>query len=195
MPTVDVLPYCKIALHAVKFPHNAVHGLLVGRVTDDDCVVVDAFPLFHHFVSAPPLEAALIIVDEWCETQKLKIVGSYFANSRKDDETIDFNWAKPLHDKLSANGVVAPVVFRLDNNKLSLNTTNSCIAAYTYDSAKWKQLSTKLANSTTILSTYSAALQFKLHRELQDFETHLEDPNENDFLNENFAKKLSDLMS
>jgi hypothetical protein len=53
---------------------------------------------------------------------------------------MDIAWAKALHEKLLANGVSTPIVFRIDNNKLSLNSTHSCLVAYTYDSAKWKQL-------------------------------------------------------
>lgn len=96
MPTIETLAYCKMALHAVKFPHCSVHGLLVGRPaansTGDEAagaewVVVDALPVFHHFVTAPPLEAALIVAEQWCEVQKLRIVGSYFANARNNDDT------------------------------------------------------------------------------------------------------------
>ncbi|KAI6239848.1 MPN domain-containing protein [Aphelenchoides fujianensis] len=202
MPTIETLAYCKMALHAVKFPHCSVHGLLVGRAAGQadeaggvEWTVVDALPVFHHFVTAPPLEAALIVAEQWCEAQKLRIVGSYFANARNNDDTIDVAWAKPLHEKLVANGVASPLLFRLDNQKLSLNSTDSCVAAYTYEAAKWKQLSSKLADANAVLSSYSAALQSKLHRELHDFETHLEDPAENDFLNEKFAKKVGALLA
>lgn len=53
---------------------------------------------------------------------------------------MDIAWAKPLHEKLVANGVSSPIVLRVDNNKLSLNSAHSCLVAYTYDTGKWKQL-------------------------------------------------------
>lgn len=90
MSQISTLAYCKVALHAVKFPHSSVHGLLVGRVSSSEngqeIAVTDAFPVFHSIVLAPPLEIALIHVEQWCTENKLKIVGSYFANERKDDE-------------------------------------------------------------------------------------------------------------
>jgi hypothetical protein len=54
--------------------------------------------------------------------------------------SIDISWARPLHDKLVSLGISTPILIRIDNNKLSLNSTHSCLVAYTYDSAKWKQL-------------------------------------------------------
>jgi hypothetical protein len=90
MARVETLAYCKMALHAVKFPHCSVHGLLVGRLGSGENLevrVVDSFPVFHNSVVAPPLEIALIHVEQYCEQRGLKIVGSYFANERKDDET------------------------------------------------------------------------------------------------------------
>ena len=192
-PQVETLPYCKIALHAVKFPHCAVHGLLVGRVgapRDDassgaggsDVLVTDAFPVFHECVTAPPLETALIIVDQICVEKKLRIVGSYFANSRNDDDkyvhlslcflsvrskacfSIDILWAKSLHDKLVANGVAAPLVFRVDNKKLNLNASQSCLVAYTYDALtnKWNTLE-KCLFGPDLCESWPPSFQLKAH--------------------------------
>ncbi|KAI6183097.1 MPN domain-containing protein [Aphelenchoides bicaudatus] len=194
MPRVETIPYCKMALHAVKYPHFSVHGLLVGRIGENQEVEVkDAFPVFHNLVVSPPLEIALIYVDQYCQEHGFKLIGSYFANDGKDDESMDIMWAKPLHEKLVANGVSAPIVLRIDNDKLCLNSTESCLVAYTYDSAKWKTLSCKLANSDETLSIYTAALQLKLHRELVDFECHLEEPTTADFYNSKLSQKLLSL--
>lgn len=93
MSQISTLAYCKIALHAVKFPHCSVHGILVGKVkvpsdenSNAEVTVTDAFPIFHSIIVAPPLEIALIHIEQWCAEKGLKIVGSYFANERKDDE-------------------------------------------------------------------------------------------------------------
>lgn len=94
MTQISTIAYCKIALHAVKFPHCSVHGLLVGRVSGGgengapEVTVTDAFPIFHSIVVAPPLEIALIHVEQWCSENGVKIVGSYYANDRKDDERL-----------------------------------------------------------------------------------------------------------
>lgn len=55
--------------------------------------------------------------------------------------------------------------------------------------------SLKLASSDETLSSYSAALQSKLHRELVDFECHLEEPTTADFYNSKLSEKLLALTS
>jgi len=194
MPKVETNAYCKVALHAVKFPHCAVRGFLLGRGDGADAVVIDAIPVLHGILLAPPVEIALISADTYCEEKKLRIIGCYFANQLINDESIDMAWAKPLHDKLVANDVHTPIVFRIDNNKLSLNSAHSCLIGYTYQEGKWKNLPTELVHQEGALSTYSAALQSKLHRELADFETHLEEP-ASDFFNIDLGKKLTVLNS
>ena len=62
--------YCKMLLHAAKYPHCAVNGLLVaekGKETRRDpsapVLCVDCVPLFHGTLAlAPMLEVALTLV-------------------------------------------------------------------------------------------------------------------------------------
>lgn len=63
--------YCKMLLHAAKYPHCAVNGLLVAekikeRKRDshsDPVLCVDCVPLFHGTLAlAPMLEVALTLV-------------------------------------------------------------------------------------------------------------------------------------
>ena len=54
--------YAKILLHASKYPHKAVNGVLLGDETlqDGEVYVLDAVPLFHICLGlAPMLEVAL----------------------------------------------------------------------------------------------------------------------------------------
>jgi len=49
-------------LHAAKYPHKAVNGVLLGEdgEQDDEVYVLDAVPLFHQCLGlAPMLEVAL----------------------------------------------------------------------------------------------------------------------------------------
>ncbi|ELT87052.1 hypothetical protein CAPTEDRAFT_111303 [Capitella teleta] len=59
--------YCKMVLHAAKYPHCAVNGVLLaekrqsGEMKTID--LIDAIPLFHLSLSlAPMMEVALIQV-------------------------------------------------------------------------------------------------------------------------------------
>jgi hypothetical protein len=65
----------KLVLHAAKFPHTAVNGVLLGSVSggsagEQQVDIVDAVPLFHsHHSLAPALEVALAQVTSTPLTQ------------------------------------------------------------------------------------------------------------------------------
>ena len=60
--TVKPRSYAKILLHAAKYPHCKVDGLLIGKLSNNgrDALATDAVPLFHlgHGLT-PMLEMAL----------------------------------------------------------------------------------------------------------------------------------------
>ena len=59
------LAYAKIILHAFKYPHTAINGVLLANESSSNQSVkyVDAIPLFHHNLGlAPMLEVALMQV-------------------------------------------------------------------------------------------------------------------------------------
>jgi len=65
--------YCKMLLHAAKYPHCAVNGLLVAEKVKEHkkepsapVLCVDCVPLFHGTLAlAPMLEVALTLVSTW----------------------------------------------------------------------------------------------------------------------------------
>ena len=61
--------YCKILLHAVKYPHCAINGLLLAKPKNKsdeksaELQIVDAIPLFHICLHISPMaEVALTMV-------------------------------------------------------------------------------------------------------------------------------------
>ena len=62
--TVSSRAYTKVMLHACKYPHKAVNGVLLGReVEGGDLQLLDAIPLFHQCLGLKPmLEIALMQV-------------------------------------------------------------------------------------------------------------------------------------
>ena len=64
--SLSVVAYSKIVLHACRYPHRGVNGVLLGHVDDGDVLrLVDAVPLFHFALGlVPMLEVALCQV--WC---------------------------------------------------------------------------------------------------------------------------------
>ena len=60
--TISVKAYSKILLHACKYPHKAVNGVLIAGSAggSNEILIVDAIPLFHQCLGlAPMLEVAL----------------------------------------------------------------------------------------------------------------------------------------
>lgn len=69
--TLETKAYAKIILHAAKYPHCAVNGVLLATATkgkdgsrNQDMEIVDSIPMFHHshYVS-PMAEIALTQVN------------------------------------------------------------------------------------------------------------------------------------
>ncbi|XVE80590.1 hypothetical protein DITRI_Ditri14bG0151900 [Diplodiscus trichospermus] len=81
--------YIKLVLHAMKHKTTAVNGVLLGRVNPQNenvVEIIDSVPLFHsNLALLPPLEIALIMVEEHYGSQGLGIVGYFHANERFDD--------------------------------------------------------------------------------------------------------------
>ena len=65
---ISARAYSKILLHASKYPHKAVCGVLIAKENTDITVdVLDAIPLFHLSLGlAPMMEVALTQVGKDC---------------------------------------------------------------------------------------------------------------------------------
>ena len=68
---VSVQAYCKLLLHAAKYPHCSVNGVLLTEKSKNketnDVVFVDCIPLFHSSLGLTPmLEVALSQVSDSC---------------------------------------------------------------------------------------------------------------------------------
>lgn len=60
--SLDTVAYAKIILHAAKYPHCAVNGVLLADATKaregsktQEIDIVDAVPLFHHSHNLSPM--------------------------------------------------------------------------------------------------------------------------------------------
>ena len=84
-------------------------------------------------------------------------------------------------------------MFQVENAKLSLNPKSLCLSGYSYDNKQWKHSSTFLTSEDVGLAMVTAALESKLHREIVDFELHLDDPNL-DIFNSDLTEKLRKLI-
>lgn len=79
---IKEVPYCKLMLHAAKYPLDSVCGILLGRQK----VVQEAVPLFHTpLVMNPLLAVALDQIYIYAKEANMEVIGVYCANRRQDD--------------------------------------------------------------------------------------------------------------
>uniref|UniRef100_A0A914I0A4 MPN domain-containing protein n=1 Tax=Globodera rostochiensis TaxID=31243 RepID=A0A914I0A4_GLORO len=206
--SVSETAYCKMVLHAIKYPHCAVRGVLLGKRTpltkteepsgdtsddgplalsESEIEVVEVVPATHSPVLAPTVEAMFVHLDVFCRAEEgTDIVGLYFCNQQLSNNGLDELWARIAADKIRH-----PVLLQIENAKLSLNATSPCLKAFELESAaKWRPADYSVEHSDDAVLLASVAVQNKLHRSLADFENHLDELTSADFFNLELNAKL-----
>uniref|UniRef100_A0AAA9TUD2 ER membrane protein complex subunit 9 n=1 Tax=Bos taurus TaxID=9913 RepID=A0AAA9TUD2_BOVIN len=118
---ISARAYVKMSLHAARYPHAAVNGLLLAPAPaprSGECLcLTDCVPLFHsHLALSVMLEVALNQVDVWGAQAGLVVAGYYHANAALDDQS-----PGPLALKIAgriAEFFPDAVLIMLDNQKL-----------------------------------------------------------------------------
>uniref|UniRef100_T1J291 MPN domain-containing protein n=1 Tax=Strigamia maritima TaxID=126957 RepID=T1J291_STRMM len=177
---VSMQAYCKVFLHAVKYPECAVNGLLLVEKPKNketkSLYIVDAIPLFHICLGlAPMLEIALMQVDNFCKNKGLVIAGYYQANEHYRDTNPDFI-AYRIIDKILEN-FNDSCLMMIDSQKLSIECSNSAIHLYQNLDGKWKlnKQSVQLEHNGKTLAAAASLLHAKYSRQLVDFDCHFDD--------------------
>ncbi|PSR95571.1 ER membrane protein complex subunit 8/9 like [Actinidia chinensis var. chinensis] len=189
--------YIKLVLHALKHKTAAVNGVLLGRLSGGDAVeIADAVPLFHsHLGLLPPLEIALLQIEEYYGAQGLYIVGYFHANERFNDFELS-NVARNIGDHVHRYFPQAALLL-LDNKKLEAlpkgKDRSPVMQLYTKDSSKsWKlvgsdggsRFSTKEPSANVVLLDYISTQKWQ---DVVDFDDHLDDISK-DWLNPELFK-------
>ncbi|XP_033122875.1 ER membrane protein complex subunit 8-like [Anneissia japonica] len=178
---VNVKAYAKLVLHAAKYPHSAVNGVLLAdkkKLSNSKLLYfVDCVPLFHQCLGlAPMLETALLQIDSYCKNRvnELVIAGYYQANERIDENKPN-GVATKIADKLNANCHGA-CLFMMDNSRLSMDCEEQVFELYTHVNNEWKkkQSSVELEGDSCLAIT-SGLLTSKAYLSLQDYDCHLDD--------------------
>ncbi|CAK9145089.1 unnamed protein product [Ilex paraguariensis] len=198
--------YIKLVLHALKHKTSAVNGVLLGRISCGDTSnpvveIVESVSLFHSQIGLlPPLEIALIMIEEYYTAQGLSVVGYFHANERFDDSELG-NVAKNIGDHITRYFPQAALLL-LDNKKLGAlakakdrspvmqvgfalfpsSLVNDCgNLLYTKDATRsWKlvgsegsnRLSIKEPSANILLLDYVSSEKWK---DIIDFDDHLDD--------------------
>jgi len=174
--------YSKIILHAAKYPHCAINGLLLAKSRNKndgktgDLYVEDAIPLFHLCLHVSPMaEVALTLVDQFAAQQGLVIAGYYLANELLNDMSTD----KPAHriaDKIAENCSNALLAV-IDNREITLGMQTNPLRISQHLDGKWKVKDKELVileNEEALTETIYTLLKEEEYRNLIDFDNHLD---------------------
>mmetsp|Transcript_26897 Transcript_26897/g.58721 ORF Transcript_26897/g.58721 Transcript_26897/m.58721 type:complete len:229 (+) Transcript_26897:144-830(+) len=213
--TSDILPLVKILLHAAKYPHCTINGVLLGSVdgSSNSVKIVDAIPLFHVSTSlAPPTELALSQVEAYTSQSqgKLQLVGYYHSEARyqaADMGPISRRVADRISDKYP--GAVAVLLDnkklgaflqdqagkeKTDDSKAVVPATAHPFDLFTRDGRNWKReaasqfsLSGSGSSWKVLQENFVSLFKQQAHRNLNDFDEHLDDPSK-DYLNPGLSK-------
>ncbi|KAK4484747.1 hypothetical protein RD792_007340 [Penstemon davidsonii] len=177
--------YIKLVLHALNHRTSAVNAVLLGRSAATGTVeIVESVPLFHSQIGLlPPLEIALIMIEEYYADKDLSIVGYFHANGRYDDFELS-TVARNIGDHITRYFPQAALLL-LDNKKLEAlpkgKNPSPVVQLYAKDtSMSWKlvgsdrsnQLSVKEPSANIVLLDYISSEKWK---DIVDFDDHLDD--------------------
>ncbi|KAI5719914.1 hypothetical protein M8J76_016579 [Diaphorina citri] len=172
--------YCKMILHAVKYPHCSINGVLLANLKQTKenpkkLTYVDAIPLFHLCLQVTPMiEIALTQISSYAQSNGLVIAGYYLANENIKDVSYDKPYQSRIADKI-AEFFPAACLIVLDNRKLTQTMQESALIVAQNSDGKWKPVSkNSVIVDQTTLSSVSTLIQRNISRHLVDFDNHLD---------------------
>ncbi|KAG6465531.1 ER membrane protein complex subunit 8/9 homolog [Manduca sexta] len=180
---LETAAYAKIILHAAKYPHCAVNGILLADATkirdgarNQDLDIVDTVPLFHHSHNLSPMaEIALTQIETVAQSSNRVIAGYYAACENFRDNTVEKCPGQKIADKI-AEYFPSAVFIVVDNKKMVQHLDSPAIKLHKYSDGKWKPKDTQVTFQTQYtLETVSHLLQRGVQKDLVDFDNYLDD--------------------
>lgn len=178
---ISTRAYCKMIMHAAKYPSSNINGLLLAKKTGEQRGVkyVDCIPLFHiNTALAPMVEVALAQIENEVGRSGLMISGFYHAHDNLRDNHVD-TFSQKIADKIADN-IPGTLLVTIDSKKLSLNIDSPALILHQHEasSGKWKKRegsSVRLEHDTVTLQCATAVIHKKIYKDIVDFDTHLDD--------------------
>jgi len=198
--TICTRAFSKIILHAAKYPHCTLNGILLidkkKSEATNSLFFVDAVPLFHICPGLTPmLEVALAQIELSSKSTNLSIGGYYQANENMNDNLPDV-FAQRIVEKIAENSSDVCLIM-IDNQQLSKDLESSPLIVSHLNDGKFRtkeKSSIHLEHSETTLSTTSSLLHRQAYKELIDFDNHLDDITQ-DWWNPSLNKKINQLVA
>ncbi|XP_069490103.1 ER membrane protein complex subunit 9 [Ambystoma mexicanum] len=197
---ISTQAYMKMCLHAARYPHGAVNGVLLARRPQGgraECLcITDCVPLFHNHLSLSlALEVALNQIDLWSLKHDLILAGYYQANSNLDDKNAS-NIALRIAGRLSEYFSDA-ILITLDNRRLSPDPPLPPVIILQHKEKRWVPKDKNLImwqNWEETRRITRTLLECKAYRQLVDFDAHLDDIR-CDWTNQRINREIGKLAS
>ncbi|TKS70075.1 ER membrane protein complex subunit 8 [Collichthys lucidus] len=188
--------YCKMLLHAAKYPHCAVNGLLVAEKNkekkrdshSEPVLCVDCVPLFHGTLALAPM-----LGSSFNSENNYVIAGYYQANERTKDSRPN-QVAEKVAARITENFSEAAIVM-VDNSRLTISCFEPIVLIYDHHENKWKSREVTpdcFEDWNEAQKITSALLDGRSYENLIDFDNHLDDLR-NDWTNPVINKSVLDL--
>jgi len=189
---ISTRAYCKMMMHAAKYPSSNLNGVLLARA-DEHNRVCDTIPLFHLTVGLTPmLEVALSQIESEAGDSGLVVAGLYHAHDNITDNHVDV-FTQKIADKIAENRPKALLV-TIDSKRLSSNIESTGLIVRRFCEGKWSSgQQVRLEHETTTLACASALVQKRIFRDIVDFDNHLDDISQ-DYLNVGLNMKIDSCL-
>ncbi|XP_052888826.1 ER membrane protein complex subunit 8/9 homolog [Anopheles moucheti] len=189
----DARAYCKIMLHAAKYPHLAVNGLLLAE-TGNPNVIVDVVPLFHQCLHVSPMaEVAMVQVETKASQKGQLIVGYYVGCENFYDNRFERAPGIRIADKIAEHCPDACIAV-IDNRAISINMRYPALRIWQYRDNRWLKAKCVVENDHDTFDAVSCLLQRGAAKELHDYDNYL-DNTQNDWNNVHFNGDLKQILS
>ncbi|KAF9300862.1 hypothetical protein BGZ74_007418 [Mortierella antarctica] len=181
--------YLKPLLHAAKYPTTAVNGVFLADASHQ---TVDAVPFFHFWNTlSPMLEVAMTQVEHYANANGLRIIGYYEANEKDHDEALSLVGQKVASKILESNPEAYAVVIK--NSNISSNEV--AFIPHQFKEGQWRVSKGAFTEKSTLFTLENGsspalvtkAIQDGMYSKLADFDSHLENVQEDWLTNKAIA--------
>lgn len=195
--SVSSRAYAKMILHAAKYPHCAINGLLLtntATTSNNTIEIVDVMPLFHQCLHVSPMaEIALLQAEALVAADKLQIGGYYAACELLQDKIIEKAPGGRIADRIAENNAQAAFIV-IDNTLLGGADNGPALNLWQNKDGHWVHGSVTVDDLDETLDAVDLLVERGAAKDLHDFDNHL-DNLKNDWTNEHFNQDLQKLLA
>lgn len=185
-----------MVLHAAKYPHCAINGLLLASNKDSNSniEIVDVMPLFHQCLHVSPMaEIALLQTEALAAANNLQIAGYYVACELFQDNTIEKAPGMRIADKIAENNPNAAFII-IDNTLMNDKDNGAALHIWQNKENHWTQSSYTVSKMDETLDAVDLLIKRGAMKDLFDFDNHL-DNIKNDWTNAHLNRDLQQLLA